>query len=89
MRTINHPDYPEQLYYLDEIAQQRIDQEKEKKSFLRRIVSEAFTTPTALCSNCGRVMTKRWMNQLGGPSEALYLVCEDCHRFVDCEVSRD
>ena len=87
MRTINHPDYPEQLYYQDDEAQARLTEKRESKPLLLRAVTTALITPKIDCTKCGKRMTKKWINQWGGAREDLILVCDHCHLFVDCEVS--
>jgi hypothetical protein len=89
MRTISHPEYPEQLYFQDEKAQERLRVERESKPLLVGAVMAAFTTPKIDCTKCGKRMSKKWINQWGGAGEGLFLVCEECHLFVDCEVRSD
>ncbi|MEO0509411.1 MAG: hypothetical protein AAF065_06100 [Verrucomicrobiota bacterium] len=87
--TISHPKYPEQLYHLDESAARKLKEEKEAKSPFVQGITELFTAPRVRCSKCGKDMKKKWMNEFGGSTEQLFLVCDDCHLFVDCMRWRD
>jgi len=86
MKTINHPDWPEQLYYLDEQETQNIEIRK-KNSFLSKVRFTLF--PNATCSGCGKRMKKKWMNLYQSPPTLLFLVCDDCHLYVETEISTD
>ncbi|MBC2600484.1 hypothetical protein [Puniceicoccus vermicola] len=85
MKTLNHPEYPELLYYLDEKETERI--EEKKSAILSKL---KFTLlPSASCSKCGKKMKKKWMGPTGFEGNILFLVCDECHLYVETEISTD
>ncbi|MBT65073.1 MAG: hypothetical protein CML13_17890 [Puniceicoccaceae bacterium] len=83
MKTINHPEFPELLYYQDEDEQHEIEKRK-NESLLAKVMLTLF--PKATCSKCKNRMKKKWM---GRRNNVLFLVCDDCHSYVETDISTD